>query len=263
MSHAQFTPKVLQFESLESTNLKARELAMAGAAEGTVVIAGEQGKGRGSGKRVWHSPKGGLYVSVLLYPKKDRRPTDLAILAGAAMAQAVKEILPKAADVSLKWPNDCLIGWKKVGGILCESLGEEYGNFCVLGIGLNINIPKSELEPFLQNPFSATSFQIETGGEFPVSQVAQILLRKLFALYGVYQEHGFENIRFIWEKNCHLIGKRVELKNSGWRENPLPEGQKGVLGTFEGIDEHGGFVLSNSRGERRGYVTGEITCFWP
>src|SRR5438309_1430776 len=121
MLPADFTPKILTFDTVDSTNAKARELAAKGAAEGTVIVAKQQTAGRGRNKRTWHSPEGGLYLSILLHPKEAKKVTDLSILAGVALAQGVTEFLPKSKDVSLKWPNDCLIGWKKVGGILCET----------------------------------------------------------------------------------------------------------------------------------------------
>lgn len=261
MTQRRLTPTIHRFETLDSTNLKAKELARRGASEGTVVVAKTQSAGRGSNKRIWHSPDGGLYASFILSPRTDRKATDLTIVAGAAISQAVKQLLPKAKDVSVKWPNDCLVDWKKVGGILCENLGDDYGQLCIVGVGLNINIGQTELAPFATNPFSATSFMVETqGGKFDIDEVLDMVTKKLFTLYTMYHEDGFEPVRGIWQSNCGFIGKRVELKESGWQTDSQ---SKGVVGVFEGIDDQGGFVLSNPRGERRQYVTGEITCFWP
>ncbi len=263
-----FLPKILRFDSVNSTNAKMREFATQGAEEGTVVVAKTQTAGRGSGKRGWHSPEGGLYFSTLLYPKNGKRVTDLAILAGAAVAQSVKELLPKQKEVTVKWPNDCLIGWKKVAGVLCESLGEQRFDLCVVGIGININIPDTELEPFKSNPFSATSFLVENaGGTFDVDKVLDMVLKKLFALYQLYQQQGFQPIQFIWQKNCRFVGKKVELRESGWREaraSKANDPDRGMtVGTFVGIDESGAIVLSNQKGEHHHYYSGEITCFWP
>ena len=110
MIPADFSPRVHRFPLLDSTNIKARELAKAGAPEGSIILAEVQTGGKGSGNRLWHSPRGGLYVSFLLYPKDPKRATDLSILAGVAVAQTVKDCLPKSKDVSVKWPNDCLVG---------------------------------------------------------------------------------------------------------------------------------------------------------
>ncbi len=260
-----FTPKVHLFETLDSTNDKARELAKTGSNEGTVVVARRQTAGRGRNKRVWHSPPGGLYLSMLLYPKEAKRATDLSIVAGVALAQAVKTLLPKSKDVSVKWPNDCLVGWRKIGGVLCENLGEELFNLCVVGIGLNINASDEELLPFKSNPFSATSFRLETGGDFDLERAQAMLVQKLLNVYRHYQTEGFAAIQFLWEKNCGMVGKKVELRDSGTRpageHNPGHVGS--TTGTFLGIDDSGAVVLSNAKGERHIYHSGEITCFWP
>lgn len=261
-----FTPKIHRIFECESTNAVARELAATqGANEGAIVIAERQSAGRGRGKRQWHSPAGGLYFSVLLYPSDAKRLTDLAIVAGVALAQTVKDSLPKSKDVSLKWPNDCLIGWKKVGGVLCESLGEEFFHLCVVGIGINVNLQETELIPFKSNPFSATSFELEVGGKMEVDKVAQTLIQKLFNVYRVYQKQGFSDVQFLWERNCGMVGKKVEIREAGWRERALDTDplQESAVGTFLGIDDVGALVLSNSRGERRSFHSGEITCFWP
>ncbi len=268
-----FTPQILRFDTLDSTNLKARELAKAGtAAEGTVIVARSQTAGKGRGNHVWHSPEGGLFLSVLLYPRQARRLTDLPILVGVAVAQAVKQILPKHCDVTLKWPNDCLVSWKKVGGILCEALGEDCFDLCAAGIGLNINVAPKDLLPFAGNPFGATSFQAESeGGLYEIDQVLHVLTAKLFTLYRLYQEEGMEPIRYLWEHNCAFVGKKVELSESGVRAPTKPQGTAPVpvndpgvtVGTVLGIDESGGLVLSNPKGDRRSYYSGAITCYWP
>jgi BirA family transcriptional regulator, biotin operon repressor / biotin---[acetyl-CoA-carboxylase] ligase len=264
------SPQILRFDSLDSTNVKARELARQGAAgEGTVLVATRQTAGKGRGNHLWHSPEGGLFLSALLYPKQAKRLTDLPILVGVALAQAVRQIAPKSCEVTLKWPNDVLINWKKVGGILCEALGEECFELCVAGIGLNVNVGPNELAPFQKNPFGATSFQNESeGGAYDLDQVLSVLLAKLFTLYRLYQEEGMEPIRYLWEHNCAFVGKKVELSESGVRE-PAPKSSSGksepgvTVGTVLGIDESGGLVLSNAKGERRSYYTGAITCYWP
>jgi BirA family transcriptional regulator, biotin operon repressor / biotin---[acetyl-CoA-carboxylase] ligase len=259
------SPQIHRFDSLDSTNLKARQLALQGAAEGTVIVARSQTAGRGRGSHLWHSPDGGLFLSVLLYPKEPRRITDLPILVGVAVAQAVRQILAKSTEVSLKWPNDCLVNWKKVGGVLCEALGEDCFHLCVAGIGLNVNVSPQELASFQANPFGATSFQAESGGgAHDIDQVLNVFLAKLFMLYALYKDEGMEPIRYLWERNCSLIGKQVELSEHGARTPSAKPNEPGTtVGTLLGIDESGGLVLSNPKGERRSYYTGAITCYWP
>jgi BirA family transcriptional regulator, biotin operon repressor / biotin---[acetyl-CoA-carboxylase] ligase len=264
-------PQIQRFESLDSTNLTAKEMVARGAPEGTVILAASQIAGKGRGQRTWHSPKGGLYFSAIFYPKDPKKVTDLSILAGTALMQAIKEMLPKSADISLKWPNDLLFNWKKVAGVLCEAIGVRGYNAVVVGVGVNVNIAANELHAFQQNPFPATSIQEEMQGSgLDMEEILNMILKKLFALYGLYQEQGFQPIHYLWERNCKMIGKKIELRETGWREakahTQAREGGSEVgvtVGTMLGIDESGALVLANARGERRQYVTGEITCFWP
>lgn len=263
MLPANFAPKIYRFDSLDSTNSKIKELGAQGLAEGSIVVAQSQTKGRGRGAHLWHSPPGGLYLSVLLYPNEPKRITDLSIVVGIAVAQTVKDLLPKAMDVSLKWPNDCLINWKKVAGVLCESLGEKYGNAVVAGVGINVNTSQKDLEEFSARPFGATSFAIESGSaSYDLEEILQFFMKKLFSVYKLYQEQGFQPIQFLWEKNCLLVGKEIELRDAGWKPE---DGDKWgrTRGKMLGIDDGGALVLSNARGERRQYVSGEITCYWP
>lgn len=251
---------VLRFPVLDSTNAKARTLAREGAVEGTVVVAESQTAGRGRGDHTWHSPQGGLYYSALLRPAPKRPPTDLPILAGVCLAQTVKESMPKGHDIGLKWPNDCLLSGKKVGGILCEALGEDGQNLCVVGMGLNVNIPAGELTAFRGNPFPATSFAAESGGGmYRLADVVDTLSTKLLELYQLYHREGFAPIRFLWERNCLLVGKRVQIRETVTKPDTAPAS---VEGTFEGIDDSGALVLSTSGGAQRRFLTGEITCSW-
>lgn len=257
MISADFIPEIKRFPVVDSTNTKAKAIAKHGAKEGTVIVAETQTAGRGRGDHQWTSPAGGLYFSVLLFPQEASRATDLSILAGVAVTQAVKEILPKMKKVSVKWPNDCLVEEKKIGGILCESLSEEYHNICVVGVGLNVNLGAEALAPFQSNKFPATSFANEVpGGNFDLEKILNVVLRKIFTMYALYQQQGFEQVRFLWERNCQFLGKKVELKDSGTQAAP-------IAGKFVGIDDRGALVLSNDRGEQRAYHAGEITCYWP
>ena len=260
-----FTPNVISQDEVDSTSSVLRQLAGRGAGEGTVVTALRQTQGRGSGGRQWFSPDGGLYLSVLLSSKVERRATDLCLIAGVAVAQTVRNLLPKSKAVSLKWPNDCLVGWKKVGGILSETLSGPQGGLCIVGIGINVNLTEKDLGAFKDRPFGATSFVMEAEGQgFDLPPIRDALLKKLFAIYDVYHDGGFQPVQYLWERNCQFIGKRVQLEGSSVRPGATQEGlSKPVIGTCLGIDDLGGLVLSNAQGERRSYFSGEITCYWP
>lgn len=112
-------------------------LAARGAPAGTTVIAEEQTAGRGRDGRTWHSPAGGVWLGMLLRPVRTEL-TAVAIRAGLALADAVDALLGRA-ETRLKWPNDVLLGDRKLAGILCE--GRWQGNtpqWLALGVGVNV-----------------------------------------------------------------------------------------------------------------------------
>jgi BirA family biotin operon repressor/biotin-[acetyl-CoA-carboxylase] ligase len=132
------------FPTIDSTNTYALEEARqnskdGGAAHGSFYVADEQTAGRGRSDHSWHSNAGeGLYLSVLLRPDLALADfTWLPLLAGLAAHHAIREVTALTAD--LRWPNDLLIGDRKVGGILVEALAEVHSAAAVIGIGINLH----------------------------------------------------------------------------------------------------------------------------
>jgi BirA family transcriptional regulator, biotin operon repressor / biotin---[acetyl-CoA-carboxylase] ligase len=259
-----FERKLHFFDSLDSTNLKAREFIQSGATVGTTIVARTQTMGRGRQERTWHSPIGGLYFSTLLIPSKPARSTELAILAGAAVGQAITQLLPKGLNVTLKWPNDVLVGNRKVSGILSEAVGDETMGMCVVGIGVNVNTSFDELQAFAGNSFPATSLKVELpGGEFEDDLVLDMILTKLESLYLKYWDQGFEYVRQVWQDNCLMIGKQVQIENTGFLGHNDKAPVRPILGEFRGLDPNGAMVVKVAGGKDTAFYTGEITCFWP
>ncbi len=112
-------------------------LASEGAPPGTAVLAGEQLEGRGSRGRTWHSPIGGLWLSVVFQPPAVEGIEVISLRVGLAVAEAIQTLVPK--PLQLKWPNDLMVEGRKVGGVLCEARwqGEVLG-WVAVGIGMNI-----------------------------------------------------------------------------------------------------------------------------
>jgi BirA family transcriptional regulator, biotin operon repressor / biotin---[acetyl-CoA-carboxylase] ligase len=138
-------PPLIRLERAGSTMDVLHELAQEGAPAGAAVVAVEQAGGRGSRGRVWASPRGGLWLSVLFRPGAVPGLELLSLRAGLAVAQALE--LLGAPTVGLKWPNDLMLGDRKLGGILCEARWQ--GNapgWVALGLGLNV---ANEIPPLL------------------------------------------------------------------------------------------------------------------
>src|ERR1041385_3324676 len=154
-----FTPTILRFDSLPSTNTEAARQASLGAPEGLCVVAREQTAGRGRQQRAWVSPKdAGLYFSIVLRPKLDARAWPLVTLAAAlAVSDALLEAC--ALETDIKWPNDLLAGGRKLCGILAETFDTPRGRAAVLGIG--VNLTNRAFPPEILS--AATSVEEQTG----------------------------------------------------------------------------------------------------
>lgn len=129
-------PEIHRFSQVASTLDVIHEFAGRGAPHGTVVVADEQLAGRGSRGRTWHSPLGGLWYSILL---RGGEPDEaLSLLVGLAVADAIEGMVPEA-KLALKWPNDLMLGERKVGGVLCEARWQG-PVLAWIGVGLGLNV---------------------------------------------------------------------------------------------------------------------------
>jgi BirA family transcriptional regulator, biotin operon repressor / biotin---[acetyl-CoA-carboxylase] ligase len=131
------TARLCHYERVGSTMDVIHQLAAEGAEAGTVVVAGEQLEGRGSRGRAWHSPPGGLWLSALFRPPATGGAEVISLRVGLAVAAAIEPLA--SGPVHLKWPNDLMLGERKVGGILCEARwqGGMLG-WVAAGVGLNV-----------------------------------------------------------------------------------------------------------------------------
>jgi len=220
-----------------STNTLAMQAGAAGAPEGSVFLAEEQTAGRGRGGHGWESPKSvGIYCSVLLRPPlapADALPLTLA--AGVAVAEAVHEVTGLSPD--LRWPNDLLLGGKKVCGILTEMHAEPTRvRHCVVGIGLNVNQARfpGELEG------AATSLKRESGRAWSRLAVAAALLKSLDSAYRALVERGpQEALARFAQRSSYASGKRVRVEEDG-----------GFEGVSDGLDARGFLKVRTPQGVR-------------
>ena len=234
------------FDETDSTNLRARELGDNGHPEGTVVIADRQTAGKGRLGRYWASPPAvNLYTSILLRPPI--LPYDgpqLTFLSAVAVARAVEEI--GGLRPLVKWPNDVLLGGRKVAGLLNEMNAETEGvRYIVLGIGVNLNMRPEQFPDDLRYP--ATSLAIETGREFSRLSFARALYRHLDSLYGEYLVSGFPPVIRAWEEMCDLIGRDVEVDCQS----------RLIRGRVEGLDTDGG-LLVRAEGTLEKILAGDV-----
>ena len=221
------------FDSIDSTNASAAELARAGAAEGTVVIADTQTGGKGRLGRRWVSPPGvNLYLSVILRPRKPvSSAPQLSLLAAVAVAETIvqqTQLVP-----SIKWPNDVLVSGKKVCGILTElqAKGQQL-RAVITGIGVNINAPLASFPEELHD--KASSLFLLRGGSIDRAVFTARLLTHLEKLYVLWLEEGFPVVGAAWEGYAHeLLGKPITVTT--------PE--ETLAGTALGLDRDGALLV--------------------
>lgn len=233
--------------SVSSTNDEAFDLAKAGAAEGTLVIADAQTGGRGRLGRKWDSPGGmGLWFSLVLRPDVEVRKSCLISLVGAlGVASALRDVYGIGAAV--KWPNDVVVGPRKICGILAESeLRGGRTSFIVMGVGVNVLQGREEFGPDLGK--TATSVRLETGREVRRARVLADLLLALEDKYLQYRAEGFGEARKQLLALSPLIGKSARVRT----------GRKEVEGTALDIDENGALILRTDSGHLLTIVAGDV-----
>lgn len=216
--------KVINLGLIGSTQEKAREYLASGHGAGTVIVAAGQTGGRGRRGRSWHSPEGGLYMTALLRPVGEVGLVPL--MGGVAVAQTIRTIAN--VDAALKWPNDVLIGGKKVGGVLVES-GWAGGkmNHVLLGVGVNLNNPAPDWLP------EATSLSEELGRLFDVESFLDILLETLDR-YIPFLESRPELIISSWKEMSQTLGRMVEVTD---------EDSEVISGLAVGVDPDGALLV--------------------
>jgi len=217
------TPR-LHLRSTDSTNERARVLALAGAPHGTLVTAGEQIAGRGRQGRTWSAPPGRALLASLVLREI---PPLLALASALAVADVV------GADAAIKWPNDVLLGDRKLAGILAEGRPQE--GWAVLGIGLNVAVRDADLPPELAGRAA--------GMGLAPADVEPVLSRLLAALeLRLTQEPGA--IVDAYRERDALLGRALR-----WGQGE---------GVAAGIDGAGRLLVDRAGGERVALEAGEV-----
>jgi BirA family biotin operon repressor/biotin-[acetyl-CoA-carboxylase] ligase len=232
-------------DSAESTNDVAWDALAAGAADGVIVVADMQTRGRGRGGRAWQTPAGlGLAMSVLLRPGCERHAlTVLPLALGLALMRALEVV---GAKGQLKWPNDVLLSDRKVSGILCESRrGPDGDDAVVAGIGVNVFQTAEDFDPALRG--IATSLALQ-GVATDRETVAALILNAFEPLWTELDEAGTAGIVEAWRRQATFWGRTLTVRT--------PSGD--VSGTARTLAEDGALVLVGPGGEPTRVVAGDV-----
>lgn len=239
---------IIHFNSIDSTNTKAKEFATSGEVEGTIIISEEQTKGRGRLGRQWCSPKfKGIWMSMILRPNID--PLNMSKLTLVAAAAVHEALMDFNIETGIKWPNDIILNNKKLCGILTEMSGElNQITQLILGIGVNVNTTKDEFPKGLKD--IATSLTSETGDTFLRTKLTAYILNHFERLYEEFVLHDdLSSTIDISRKSSILLGKDIQMYN------------RGELLTAKAIDidENGLLVLEHKDGQIKRVISGEIS----
>jgi BirA family transcriptional regulator, biotin operon repressor / biotin---[acetyl-CoA-carboxylase] ligase len=236
-------------DTVASTNAELRELARAGAPEGTVVIADAQTAGHGRFAKPWFSPPGvNIYASVLYRPAiAPREVGGFSFVASLAVSDA---ILAEGLRSTIKWPNDVLVGGKKVAGTLLEfAVQDGLVEYVILGLGVNVNVSRKALRGALgTSGLAAGSLREIAGHDLDRNALAGRILNALDHWVKTYRTGGLDPVLDAWRDRDILTGRRVEVRGEGpsW------------LGRVLGVDREGHLVLREPRGKQRRVVAGEV-----
>jgi BirA family biotin operon repressor/biotin-[acetyl-CoA-carboxylase] ligase len=239
--------KMRYYETTPSTNSVGRKLAGeqdAAKLHGMVIIAEEQTGGIGRLGRSWVSPAGGVWFTIVLKPDI---PIDRVFMVTMAGSVAVARAIRKEYDLGalIKWPNDIYIGDKKVGGLLLELFAEaDQIHYCLLGVGVDVNISRGELEGVKS---SVTSISLEMGHDVDRAAFLARLLKEFESRYLLIESGEYDAVVREWKSFSCTLEHRVKINT--------------MKATFEGeaidIDEFGALLIRKDSGKVERVIAGD------
>lgn len=239
--------KIHSFTEVTSTNDVAKNLALSGASEGTVIVAEIQTCGRGRLGKEWLSPKGGMWFSVILRPQvKAKEIFKITFLTAVAVAKAIRKMFNLEAEI--EWPNDVFVNGKKVCGILTETnIKHEIVDFVIVGIGINANTDLKSFPRHLRE--TVTTLATEVNRETDREKLLQVLLEELEAYYNVFKENKFDLILEEWKQLNRLFGASVEVVSFNEK----------IFGEAINVDQNGSLIIKLANGTTKKIVSGDVT----
>jgi len=235
------------FRELASTNDMAKELAVRGAKEGTVIVAETQTQGRGRMGREWASPKGGLWFSIILRPRVSPKDAPkLTLMMSVVIAKTLNKQFDLEAEI--KWPNDVLVKGKKVCGILTEtSTKGESLNFAVVGVGVNANLSLNDFPASLRG--SSTTLKEALKREIEREAFLRSLLEETEHYYNMFTQGKFNAILAEWKKLSKFLGSYVKVTSL----------EEKIEGWATDIDENGALIIKLRDKTTRKIMSGDVT----
>ncbi|MGI0045856.1 MAG: biotin--[acetyl-CoA-carboxylase] ligase [Nitrosotalea sp.] len=242
--------KIYYFDTIDSTQNFALKLASKPYENGAVVIAERQTRGRGRQNRKWVSPRGGIWLSILLKPNFEVSQVSLfPMLTSLALGIAIEKVLK--LKPKLKWPNDLTLKDKKVAGILVDaSIESNQIDYLVIGVGINFRVQPNIISKSAKNSknFYGVTTLVEKKAKSEPIVLLQSFLYELEHLYNKMVAGNISGIKSQWEKRSSTIGKSVKISTP----------DREIKGRATGIDDDGALLVS-SRGIIHRLLVGDVS----
>ena len=244
------------FQSVNSTNTYARELAEKSSASGLVILAEQQTAGRGRRGKSWISPfAANIYLSIVWDFEQGAQALEgLSLAIGVAAKRALTA--HGVQGVKLKWPNDIYVEQKKLGGILLEMIGDPAGHCSVIvGVGLNVSMPASRAEAIDQSWTDvSTELQCQqpagTDPSLPArNRLAAALISEILPMLSTFQIQGFAAYRDEWQAVDAFYGQAAVISTP----------KQSTTGVVRGVDTNGALRLELDGGKIESFIGGELS----
>ena len=237
---------IVYFTETDSTNKRAKDLAVRHAPEGALVLSEKQTEGRGRKARNWFSPsRDGIYLSLILRPTMPpREAPKITLLTAVAVAETLLSLT--RLKIAIKWPNDILVSGKKLAGILTE-IGAQGDSIDYIVVGLGLNANTQRFPDDIRD--KATSISIETGKRFSRVRIIREYLKWYEAYYEVFEKIGFEPVRKRWRELANMIGQQITVQTI----------DKKYSGEVQDIEEDGALIITDRTGNSHRIIFGDVT----
>lgn len=238
---------IIHFDEIDSTNIKAKELAQKNIEDGSIIIAEKQTLGTGRFNRKWVSPNGGLWFTLVLKPTIP--PTEAPKITQIAASAIYKTLNEFDINVAIKWPNDILLNNKKLCGILAEMKCDmDSVHYLVLGIGMNININEADFDESIKS--TATSLKVEFNREFKRSEILSNFLNHFEQLYNNFIGNlDLTETIAICRNHSNIFGRKARLITYNNEE----------IVTCVSLSDTGNLIVKDSLGNEKEVLAGEIS----
>ena len=250
--------RIYHYNKIKSTQLLAISLAETNinTEHGTVIVADEQYEGIGRGKKKWASPRGGLWMSLIIKPKIDFAKINMiSVISAISVCEAINDI--SHLKTFIKWPNDVLINEKKLAGILIDTnTNNNKNDYIIIGIGINIDVDISKINLSIESNNIISTRVTSIHNEIKAKNIDRFilmkqLLRKIdFYLSLLENDRYHKKIIEIYKNLSNIIGKRVIIYH---------ECLKKYSGIVKDIDNGGGLILEREDKLEEIIYSGEIT----